>query len=179
MPGQLSLLTLFFPALACFGAGTFPLTCPLMLPSPGTALSSLWKVGCQLSTHHPAEALCRNPLGTDTHVTASRRAVHSSAAQPPLCPRGWEQVEMDTGLWRMCRGLPTWSCFPQMTCVGALILLMLSWRECLDFSSTISKNTSGSREESVLQGNVLPSLLKGGPVGQSCQYPLTGKPMQT
>lgn len=28
-----------------------------------------------------------------------------------------------------------------MTCVGALILPMFSWRECLDFSSTISKNT--------------------------------------
>lgn len=97
---------------------------------------------------------------------------------PPPCPHGWAQVEMDTDLWRMCRGLPTWSCFPQMTCVGALILLMFSWRECLDFSSTISKNTSGAREESVLQGDVLPSLLKGGPVGQSCQYLLTGKPMQ-
>lgn len=62
------------------------------------------------------------------------------------------------------QGLPTWSCFPQMTCVGALILLMFSWRECLDFSSTISKNTSGTRGESVLQGNVWPSCLKGGQV---------------
>lgn len=57
-----------------------------MLPSPGTALSSLWKAGCQLSTHHPAEALCRNPLGTETRVAAPRRAVHSSAAQPPTVP---------------------------------------------------------------------------------------------
>lgn len=52
---------------------------------------------------------------------------------------------------RDVQGLPTWSCFPQMTCVGALILLMFSWRECLDFSSAISKNTSGTREESVLR----------------------------
>lgn len=34
----------------------------------------------------------------------------------------------------------TWSCFPQMICVGTLILSIFSCREYLDFSLTISKN---------------------------------------
>lgn len=71
----------------------------------------------------------------------------------------------------------TWSCFPQMTCVGALILLMFSWRECLDFSSTISKNTKWGQEESQsYKGDALPSLLTRVPAGQPCHCPLSGIP---
>lgn len=42
-----------------------------------------------------------------------------------------------------------------MTCVGALILFMFSWRECRDFSSTISKNTGVDRGRISLRRRML------------------------
>lgn len=42
--------------------------------------------------------------------------------------------------------LRTWSCFPQMTCVGTLILSMFWWRQYLDSSLMSSKSTFQKRK---------------------------------
>lgn len=94
----------------------------------------------------------------DTHVSAPHTYV------PQCVPVGGHGQRWKCGaVGKEKKGLHTWSCLPQMTCVGALILLMFSCRECLDFSFTISKNTRGAKKTVSLTKGVLCLPFSQGP----------------
>lgn len=184
LPGQLSLLALYSssqptPAAALAPAPPNPLALSSpALPSPpsGPALAGSFPPitlpSPRVQTHWGWGHTCASLLQSSAQLGSTARAVFL------WVDMGRDGGTVPQGRWR---GPCTWSCFPQMTCVGALILLMFSWRECLDFSSAISKNTSGGKKRvSAMQEGCFAFPSHRGLCGPALpvSIPLVGNPRQ-